>query len=1041
MSKFIIYRASAGSGKTFELVWKYLEKVFEGPSAYKSILAVTFTNKAADEMKSRLFTELDRLDRDTANSKYLDKLRARFNQPDSWIRDQAARIKSRMLHDFSRISVGTIDSFFQIILRSFAREAGLAPAFQLETDMERVLNEFATGIFKGIGKNPDAKEWLTGWIRERMENGEKWHRLEADIVKTGKELLKEEILAGIVDSGSEALAEKNISELKKRCVARVHDFRKVLDDLGDEARRTFEAHGLSPDDFWYKEAGPAGYLHRLTGKSDRPGKRFLESVDTIECWLPEKKSEPIDPSVRIEVFEHFNRLTKEVIQHFTDEYTDYCTALAISRNLFALWFAARLIRFLQEYATNKNLVLLNLTQPLIRLIIRDNQSPFIYEKTGTYYHDFLIDEFQDTSDLQWKNFQPLLENSLSEDGMSMVVGDVKQALYRWRNSNWKLLHFKAEQDLRVFGTTIIPLDNNQRSRNAIIEFNNFLFSRLPERVFAGQDPPDHLLTVYDQAEQKAGVKSDLQGRAEIHFIDRKESELPYRERVATELPAIIEDLLDNKGYKQEDILILVRKNRDGDWISKMLTGYLADHPRDNREPWSFVSADVFRISSAPVIRIIILAFRYLADQSEDYYLKLLEWELRRREAGTDGNFIIRDLNHRTSQGPEILSLRTRDLPAICNALIRMFQLDSDSNDLPYLFQFRDQIRSFCLKDNGTITGFLNWWDASGYRQNLVTENQSSAMQIMTIHKAKGLSSPVVIIPDCSWSLDHPAQQGPWLWATTENTPFDSIPMVPVRYGSSLTETRFHEQYSREKAEAALDSLNLLYVAFTRPSDVLIVYSAIGNRGKTVADVLHESLAEKLENGICRIGDPDFRNHDPGVPGTGTVLMPGRLSDMGTIERITPLADTGGEEARLGRLVHSVLEQVRDQSDFDTLLDRMLATGDLKPEDLPAVRERIDPIFSLPEIREWFDGSWEILTEPVILVPDSGESRPDRVMVRGDQAIVVDYKTGVPESRHQHQVAYYVSLIGRMGYASVKGYLLYLDKPVLVEVNVSKSFED
>ncbi|MFH0761807.1 MAG: UvrD-helicase domain-containing protein [Bacteroidota bacterium] len=1034
MSNFIIYRASAGSGKTFELVWKYLEKVFESPSAYKGILAVTFTNKAADEMKSRIFSELDRLDRDTGNSNYLNKLRERFNQPDSWIQNRAAQIKSRMLHDFSRISVGTIDSFFQVILRSFAREAGLAPAFQLETDMDRVLNEFAADIFKGIDKNPEAREWLTVWIRERMENGEKWHKLEADIIKTGKELLKEEILAGIVDSGSAGLTETDVSDLKRQCGKMIRDFRKVLDDHGNEARRIFEAYDLSPEDFWHKDGGPAGYLFKLTGKSDPPGRRFLDSVDNIECWLPGKKSGHIDPPVRQQVFEMFNRLTKEVISHHDQEYTDYRTALAISRNLFALWFTGSLIHFLQQYAKEKNLILLNLTQPLIQLIIKDNQSPFIYEKTGTYYHDFLIDEFQDTSDLQWKNFQPLVENSLSEDGMSMVVGDVKQSLYRWRNSNWKLLHFKAEQDLRVFGITDIPLDENQRSRSAIIDLNNFLFSQLPEKVLSGLDFSDHLLNVYDQAVQKPGRKSDLKGRAEIHFIDKKESELSYRERVAVELPAIIEDLLENKGYKQEDILFLVRKNTDGDWISQMLTDYLAKNPREKRESWSFVSADVFRISSAPVIRIIILAFRYLTDQENDYYLKLLEWELCRREPATGEKIIVRDFSVSTFYGPEILSLRNKDLLAICNELIRMFHLDLQVNDLPYLFQFHDQIRSFCLKSSGSVAGFLCWWDASGFKQNLVTENQSSAMRIMTIHKAKGLSSPVVIIPDCSWSMDHPPQHGPWLWVSTEKSPFNSVPLVPVRYSSGLTETRFSEQYFKEKAEAALDSLNLLYVALTRPTDVLMVYCPLGNRSRTVADVLHESLINKLENGICRMGDPDFMNPEPVNPNPGTVLIPCRLSDSKTIDKIAPLIETVGEEARFGRLIHDVLEKVRSQADFDTILDRMITAGQLSPDDMPGVRQRIDPIFSLPEIREWFDGSWEILTEPVILVPDSGENRPDRVMVRDNEAIVVDYKTGIPESRHQHQVATYIGLIRRMGYTSVKGYLLYLDKQVLVEVN-------
>ncbi len=1020
------------------LVRKYLQQVFHSPGDYRRILAVTFTNKAADEMKSRLLYELDLLDKSPLKSKHLEFLKEEFKQSDSWVQQSASLIKSQMLHDFTRISVGTIDSFFQQVLRSFARESGLSSTFQLQLDTDLVLEKFSRFVFTEAKVNDQLMTWLVEWVNERMENRETWHKLEADLVRLGYELLKEDILALMVSDQSAVPAPEDINRLKNECRKIIKDFNDAKSNIAAEAAEIVNGSKCSINDFSYGKGGPAGCLLKFADSKDGPHDRARASRGDPDKWVSKKSPAAIRDEIIHKLYPDLNKLLEKAIRLYDNDEGGirFNSARAINKNLYALGFASFLFDYFKSYFNENNQLLLSLAQPLVNQIIGDNPTPFIYEKTGTYYNHFLIDEFQDTSDLQWKNFKPLIVDSLSAGGLSMVVGDIKQSLYRWRNSNWRLLHQTAVADLQAFGSTETPLDNNQRSRKSIIEFNNRIFKDLPAIV------ADHLKLPYDEegnsdglqtdiirsvfkgSEQGSGAKADREGRVEIRFLNKSEPD--WNEKLEKDLPRLVADLLDNKGYRQEDITFLVRKNNDADKITRILAAYGRN--------WTFVSSDVFKIGNSPVIKIILNGLRFIADPRQTLYRDLFLWDTFLRS--NDGNppapgFQAAGLDNFQAF---IDSVSFSDLLTITDELVHTFKLDAQEDDLAYIFQFRDQIKSCMDKGISHLDGFLTWWDTSGHKLMLVAESTGTAMRIMTIHKAKGLSSPVVIIPYCNWEFNHRASRAPWLWVNSDQLPFNTVKTIPVRYDSILEQSFFAGSYKREKIDCYLDNLDLLYVAFTRAIDVIIVFCPYGKSFTSVADALYLELKPDLpEDEVFRLGDPEFNNQNviaEILPEAHlkTPMIAGKLKST-----ISHRVDSGFESTRYGKNVHLVLESVRSMDDLAGSIDRSVGEGLLTRQEGLTVQEGISRLFNISEMADWFSGSWEVWNETGILVPRYGEKRPDRVMIRNGKVVIVDYKTGAREQKHSSQVASYMKLLASMGYNEVKGYLLYLEDGILEEV--------
>jgi ATP-dependent helicase/nuclease subunit A len=1020
------------------LVRKYLQKIFENPGEYRRILAVTFTNKAADEMKGRILQELDTLDKNTIQSKHLDFLMNIYSQNQDWVQKTAGRIKSQMLHDFTRISVGTIDSFFQQVLRSFARESGLTSTFQLELDTNVVLEKFSKFIFHEATTNSIIMSWLVEWVNERMENRETWHKLEADLLRLGHELLKEDVLAAMISDDSIIPTPDQIGQLRNQCRSGIKEYNDINSKIAIDAADVLAINSLTLDDFSYGLAGPAGYLVKLAEGKDGPKARARESANNPDRWVSKKCPAGIRNQILDNVYPLLNTLMNQAISHYDQNSYLLNSSKAVNKNLYALGFASFLFQYFRTYFNDNNQLLLSLSQPLVNQIIGDNPSPFIYEKTGTYFNHFLIDEFQDTSDLQWRNFRPLIIDSLSSDGMSMIVGDIKQSLYRWRNSNWRLLHQTAVADLDAFGSAFNPLDTNHRSSKSVIDFNNRIFEQIPGIVAGNLDLPETLdkskteispeiiKQVFLDSRQEAGGMSDLEGFVEIRFLDKSDKTDDWKEKLERDLPRVVEDLIVNKGFKQEDITFLVRKNSEADRITSILSAWGKD--------WTFVSSDVFKIANSPVIKMILNAMRFMADPAQKAYRDLFLWDtfLRKHQ----GQIPVPDF-----QSTELFEFQSfmesvinNDLLTITDELVRFGGLDQSQDDLAFIYQFRDQVKSCMNNGISHIDGFITWWDVFGHKQMLVSESMGSSMRIMTIHKAKGLSSPVIIIPYCNWDFNHSTNRAPWLWVPTDGTPFSQVKMLPVRYDSSLGNSFFAESYWNEKVNSYLDGLNLLYVAFTRAIDVLIAFCPYGASFKSVAEAMHESLKTELnEEGVFQFGNPVF--HNPRIKveeGPDRHLNSPMVT--GTLKaKVLHKSDGDFIATLFGKKVHQVLEIVESKKDLPASIKKAIASGLCTAEEALAIEERITKLFNIKEVSDWFSGEWDVLNEAAILIPQKGERRPDRVMLKKGKAVVVDYKTGLQEKKHKNQVASYITLLVEMGYTQVNGYLLYIDQECLIEV--------
>lgn len=1009
---------------------------------YRRILAVTFTNKAADEMKGRVLGELDILDRKPAESMHLEYLKEYFKTSDLWVQKTAGLIKSLMLHDYTRISVGTIDSFFQQILRAFARESGLSSTFQLELDTDLVLEKFSRFVFSEATGNDQLMGWLVEWVNERMENQETWHKLEADLTRLGSELLREDILALFLSDASAIPAADDILQLRNTCRRIIKDFNDSKSRIAAQAAAILQESHLSVDDFSYGTGGPAGTLVKLADSREGPKPRARDSIGNPDKWVARKS--PLRLEITNNIYPRLNPLMEEAVRLFDEEIFLYNSARSVNRNLYALGFASFLFDYFKAYFNDNDQLIMSLAQPLVNQIVGDNPSPFIYEKTGTFYKHFLIDEFQDTSDLQWRNFQPLIVDSLAEDGLSMIVGDIKQSLYRWRNSNWRLLHRKAVDDMKAFQSDFYPLSMNQRSRYSIVHFNNRIFEALPGLVVqnsdfpvTGGDPasgtdPDIIRQVFQGSEQDDGRKADQEGRVEIRFYDKSDKGADWKEKLERELPLIVEDLLVNQGYQQEDITFLVRKNSDADKITRILS--------QSGNNWTFVSSDVFRIGNSPVIKIILNAMRYLADPGQTLYRDLFLWECYQRSH--DGLSPVPGFQDAAQEHFQSFmdSVMHNDLLTVTDNLIRDYELDRNEDDLAYLFQFRDQVKGCMNRGISHINGFLAWWDAAGHKQMLVAESLGSSMRIMTIHKSKGLSSPVIIIPYCNWEFNHSGRHAPWLWVPTAGTPFDQVGLIPVRYDSSLGQSHFATGYLKEKIEAHLDNINLLYVAFTRAIDVLVAFCPYGGGFKTVADALYGCLKDDLTaDGIYYAGDRNYRNQagtraEPEEIHLTTPMVTGNLKAT-----VSHRSEDDFKSTRFGKNVHEILETVETREELAESLAAAVRTGHFTFEEASSIEQKMDGLFTIPSMADWFSGKWETLNETGILIPRLGEKRPDRVMLQGDRVVVMDYKTGAREKKHEKQVGEYMLLLTQMGYPNVEGYLLYLDTEELVEVKAPATF--
>ncbi len=1097
MSSLEIYKASAGSGKTFRIVREYLKMVFQRPAAYKNILAVTFTNKATAEMKDRILKDLSSL-ASGKSSGHLEFLMFEFRQTEDQIRLSAEKILKLILHDYSRFSVSTIDSFFQRVIRAFSREMRLNGSFRTELDSQIVLEEAVDRLFLEIDSNEGLRSWMLEFADENLKEGKSWNFRE-DLTGRGKELFKEEF---------KLFSEPLLAKLadKSYLAGYNQQLRKIFDDyeqrmiaIGKQGLGLIASQGLSVDQFKYGKSSFANHFNKLSlGNLQLPGSRTLDACDNLESWYKGTDSPELKQRFESVYEDGLNQLLSDSISLIQTDGILANTAKVIMANLFSFGLLTDIALKVQEVSREKNLVLLNDSTQLLRKVISGSDSPFVYEKMGSVYQNFMLDEFQDTSRLQWHNFKPLIDNSLAEGNRNIIVGDVKQSIYRWRNGDWNLLATQIEKDFSHYDTSVIPLDTNWRSSKTVIDFNNILFSECSKNLNADFETAlsnsgyaddkftqmrGIILQAYTDHYQKLSVKIQAEGYVKLQFIESEHStkKSSYHE-AAIELMILQLELVQENGVRPADIAILVREKREGAEVAQALLNRKISNP-DSPYCYDVISNDSLLISQSLVVRFILNFLTLFSQGTNDivksdliygYYTYLLPLINGEMEASDKTN--LHDLVTINQSVPDLFkpwfrepgnadfdpSLLSLPLFELASLVAKHFQLTNIKGELVYLEGFLDLVLQFGRDESGGIAGFLDWWEAAGKSKSITLSEGQNAISILTIHKSKGLEFHTVIIPFCDWDLIPKPNKAPFLWCHPTQAPFDQMDLVLVQYGSVLQQTLFAEAYFHEMLYSFVDNLNLLYVAFTRAINSLIVFCPYAiNPLKNISSLI-QGLIENvpLLDSIDReryINLAEFWNSDLKKLEIGELKKVLYTTlNTGSDNKVLNQLILAGKQSRLklrihsdvyfelndsskssrighGKLMHELFEKISTLSDVPNSINRVLSEGKIDSQTAAQYKDIILQVLVDEPFKSWFSGDWKVFNERDILRGKESRHRPDRVMIKGDELIVLDYKTGEKSDTHHAQVRGYLKDFIKMGYPEPKGFLWYLSENELVEI--------
>jgi len=1053
-----IYSASAGSGKTYKLTGIYLSALFRSRYNYRRILAVTFTNKATAEMKSRILDHLHRLSAGE-KSDYLSGLMLETKKSEEWIRQEAGEILNAILHDFSRFSVSTIDSFFQKILRAFAREAGLHAGFNIELDHSIILSSAVDEMINSASEDVKLRNWLITYALNNIEEEKTWN-LKKGIVKLAEELFKENYKILSADERSNLEDKDFLLAYIEKVKSISSEFEKKMGESGKLAMMIYSSFDLSEDMFFQKGKGVPKFIKSLAeGNITEPNSYVRGILNDPPRWSTGTPA----PQLQSAIDDGLGGILAEAITFYDANIISYNSAGSVLRNIFALGILSDVLKNVHKISSSENTFLLSDAGEILNLITRGDQSPFIYEKVGNRYENFMIDEFQDTSIIQWNNFEPLIANSMSEGFDNLVVGDVKQSIYRWRNSDWHILGKVLKNQVDNDRFLVEPLATNWRSHSNIIRFNNALFTIVPSQIdqtLADDSLPVCFREIYSEAVQKdPGNKPD--GYVSIEFLEN-EPDRKWEEKVLERIPSIIESVQDS-GYRASDIGIIVRNGREGAMILKSLIDY-SNNNNDKGYNFNVVSNDSLLLSNSPVICFIISALEVVNNPADMISLaSLLRYYLLAagKSDADKSPLVSRNLIEVTRtyfpDGYEALLQGIKQVPLFeaIESIIRFFDLGKYSWNVAYLNTFQDFVVNFTGSKNSDIQSFLEWWESTGSRKSVVLPGSQDAMRILTIHKSKGLEFKIVILPFLSWNLDHIPVKQQVLWVRPKASPFNELGIIPVKYGKDLLETIFSDDYREEKSSAYLDNINLLYVAMTRSMEAIYGFSVSNPKsGNTMAGVLKNAftsggeyksesmlnLSEYYSSEKCRFEYGKLPENKKEQTENKNIASSGyhvsrSMESLKLKLHGENYFSSGNEELRkkinYGKLMHEVFEGINTSADIKMAVRKLVIDGKLPHDQSDEIEKKVNALIALPRVSDWFSSDAEIMKEAGILLTSGNTRRPDRVIIKDGKATVIDFKFGSENDKYIEQVNLYRGLLSEMGYKNTEAFIWYVDKNKIV----------
>ena len=1081
-----IYRASAGSGKTHTLTVEYIARLLatENP-CHRNILAMTFTNKATAEMKMRIMMRLFDISVGKNVEFMKDVLKFLPELDSNLLQKRAKAALIAIIHDYDHFLVQTIDSFFQRMLTSLAHELGLSANFRVEVNDAEVASLAVDAMLESLLHKPDKKllNWIKEYVRKNLDDNGGWK-----IADNIKNFARQNVLGESFQKNKDSYMcfledESKVENFLQTIIKMRNSTDKgggIYDKICREANELYEELQSINN---HKHYDKGKYVSKFLGDNSKGTFKFPSKSVNVFLEIPEsftqEKYRDNDKIVSIGCcfINKFQMLVQTIMEmQYIRNSVD--KTLDTFNNLRLLGVISQNIDTIN---TEHNRFLLSRTKWLFSQMVSKSDSPFVFEKMGTQLHHIMIDEFQDTARTQWENIKKLLLENVSKGESCLIVGDVKQSIYRFNGGDWSILaNIGNEAGVPV---SEHPLKTNYRSLRHIVEFNNSFFLKASE-VMDDLRKDLHLLKIYERENtEQEFFKKENTGYVRCTLITDNDKDALYE----GENEKLWEDSLFGQSTRlhdmniaYSDMAILVRWNSEAEKIAEHFSNLHPEIP--------IVSQEAFMLSASPAVLTIISAMRWLCNKRDTVSLVYCADFFQNQIMKKNIPFSDITWNPQAMVPDELIYgrdiLLSTPLYECALQLLKIFCLGNNNknftqdNHSAFLTCFFDEILNFLNDGNTELSQFLRHWDEV-LSERKIPSAETDGINIVSIHKSKGLAYDTVLLPFCNWDIESPRiNSDSYIWTTGVDSPYDALPSYPVRESHDLSFSTYANGYNMELFQRRVENINLLYVAFTRAKSNLLIW------GKTKLEqdpqknfntgyLLHKvfcngmSIAEKITSkdkdwySVYEYGQEPFvsaifeyknynkeKSHNPfiyDVERLPTQMAPSeskfQFMQSSESRRFIKLIDDDAERQedyiKKGNLYHRIFSEIHSAADVSDAILQVKHEGLINAKEEDAVSNFIRKCLEAPIVKGWFDGSWTVYNECEIickLADGTVEAkRPDRVMIKNDETVVIDYKFGKPQDEHKQQVGRYMELLRKMGCIKQRGYLWYVYDGKVIEV--------
>jgi ATP-dependent helicase/nuclease subunit A len=1032
-SNLILYKASAGSGKTYTLAKEFIKILTRNPYDYNKILAVTFTKKATAEMKTRIVEYLSLLgknDASVADLKYriIEEIQNEKAIDVSDVFEKNIQTALQLiLHNYAHFNISTIDSFFQSIIRAFAKELDLPIGMEVELDTENVVQQAVQALLKEYKTDSDTfSKWIEEYVFDLIEEDKSW-KIEKNIFVLANQLLKEEYQLLVQDKHTFEFEDyrKALTEIKKI----ISSYKQRLDALVQHFEQQIQQQAIDLSIFKGKTT-ITSFVKKTKNYEPEFLKTIQEMLDT-DVILPQTSAKDMAIKMQAEQawFTYVKPFLLEVQQHQLQNERSFNAAVLVQRNIYSLALLEFINTKIKEYKAENDLILISDTNQIVSLISKHEEIPFIFEKSANFLNYILIDEFQDTSTLQWNGLLPLLLEILQKiHGIVLIVGDPKQSIYRWRGGKMELIidgiqdgmphHWRNRKDE--------PLTTNFRSAKEIVEFNNAFFTAVKNEIKLDSHLFENVLADVQQGNKKSNQTGFVHCKWLAKNTKKEGVEQNEEDPHLLELLAIIQSL--EKTHNYGDIAVLTRTNIQGAIVANFL--------QEKNIP--VVSAESLLLQTHPSIKLLIAALEYVLHYEEVFYKTKLNYQYACFfNKNNPAQYLSKEHSIIDHEIPflKLDTIRTLSSIAINELVFLLFEaLNLDVQNNNYLLRFQDVVFKYVQQHTTSLREFLNYWEEKKEKLSILPPEGLDAVKIYTIHKSKGLQFPIVILPFAHWSMT--PKTNSTIWLKSDIPPFNQLRAFPVELQKKLENSLFEDAYKKEVELTYIDNVNMVYVAFTRPEEQLYI---LADEPKPTENELPSNVSVFISRILKQLSTLNTSNDKLeftfGINNTATEkkknsfelmsIKPHKYNNFKQTIKLNRKKQYNEAQAK-GNILHEILFKINQPHQ----IEKAVAMTTHVHRDI--YLQEAAKIIQFFNEKNWFDEKWENINERDVYFKNE-ILRPDKVLLSDEQCVIIDFKTGAKKKEHAQQLKLYKEAYSQIIKQKIQTFLLYTDTLELQEV--------